>query len=107
MSDRWDQPQGANTLEVAFPAEVTGRLLPPIDEVPGEFHGGNEWTELVDQLFFRGGTLPEFREGIDPGKAVSQIRACLGSFEPEHEHKTAGVAYLLSLWCKSAKGGAR
>jgi len=35
---------------------------------------------------------------IDSQLAWRHIMTCLKSFEPKHEHKMAGVGYLLSLW---------
>jgi hypothetical protein len=64
---------------------------------------------IASQLFFHGGRLPD--HGIDLRSDLSQekrdnafraLQACLGSFAPKHEHKIAGVAYLLSEWCEPA-----
>jgi hypothetical protein len=56
--------------------------------------------------FFSGlpkGTVFVPHEGIDPAKAMRHLRAILGSFEPKHEHKEAGVAYLMSQWFKEVR----
>lgn len=77
--------------------------LPPMSAIPDEFkrHGGNPWVELASRWFFSGlKQAPRFKEGIDGKAAMRALSACLRSFEPKHEHKTAGVAYLLSLWCE-------
>jgi hypothetical protein len=31
------------------------------------------------------------------------LKAIMGSFQPKHEHKTAGVAYLMSLWFEAVQ----
>ncbi len=85
--------------EAAFPARVVGHLLPLWEKIPEEFKGGNEWTEIVARWFFRGlpkGTEFVAKEGIDSTKAIRHVSACIGSFEPRHEHKEAGCGYLLS-----------
>lgn len=95
----WSQPQPVTDLDVAFPANVIGRLLPPMEEIPQEFHASsNPWCKIASGLFFSGGHLPKSREGIDRLNASRHLRAVLGSFEPKHEHKEAGAAYLMSLW---------
>lgn len=40
--------------------------------------------------------IPMVQEQID--KAFKHLGAIQGSFEPKHEHKEAGVAWLASLW---------
>jgi hypothetical protein len=38
------------------------------------------------------------KEGIDRSVAMRHLKCIMSSWEPQHEHKTAGVAYLMSLW---------
>ena len=38
------------------------------------------------------------KEGVDTKKALRHVKAVLGSWEPKHEHKEAGVAFLLNEW---------
>lgn len=99
----WSIPVDVSDVDVAFPASVIGRLLPTMAEIPSQFNNyNNEWTGKAGKLMFTGGTV-DLKEGIDRAKAFRQLKACLGSFEPKHEHKEAGVGYLLSLWCNSSK----
>jgi hypothetical protein len=95
-----------------LPAEVTGmemvvggdmkKLLPPYTEIPQEFHMGSrgKWNRFVSDWFFCG--LKDLKvtpkAGIDQGKALRHIKAIMASWEPQHEHKEAGCAYLASLW---------
>ena len=37
-------------------------------------------------------------KGVDFKQAHAHISVILGSFEPKHEHKIAGCAYLESMW---------
>lgn len=98
------RPQKVTDVELAFPARVVGTLLPETSDIPEEFHflnRSNSWIELVGRWFFQG--LPKdvqfyAREGISAEDAYRHVRACLGSFEPKHEHKVAGCAYLLSVF---------
>lgn len=95
----WSQPQQISDVMLAFPASVIGTLLPPMSEIPQEFHDSrNPWCKIASDLFFNGGHLPKSRHGVDRNNAARHLRAVLGSFEPKHEHKEAGAAYLMSLW---------
>lgn len=105
MTD-WSKPVPVDDVTLAFPAPVIGKLLPPVEDIPKEFFEQNKWTRLVDMMF--AGTVPttaryaerpEINYTPDLYKTASrQWTACLRSFEPKHEHKIAGVAYLLSLF---------
>lgn len=96
---RWDIPQEISDVDVAFPAHVVGTLLPMPDDIPEEFKDHhNRWNRFVSHLFFRGGAMPAAKEGIVLQCAVRHLRAVLGSFEPKHEHKIAGAAWLASMW---------
>ena len=107
-------PQPVTDLELAFGGDVS-RLLPPMDEIPEEFHRhpGTGWNRLVSAWFFRGLEALEVepKEGIDKNAALRHVKAVMGSWQPKHEHKEAGIAYLLSQWFESAtwtpKGGER
>lgn len=105
MTDnKWAQPIAVSPVDAAFPASVTGKYLPPIEDVPDEFkrHEGTKWNIFVNNMFFHGwdGVNPSLvtRKGVDAQVGFDQVQACLRSFEPKHEHKEAGVAYLLSLF---------
>lgn len=103
-------------MKKILPREVTGAdvafgackgYLPEWEDIPEEFkqHRGNEWVDLADRWFFRGlrGVTFTPKEGIDQDKALRHIGACLASFEPKHERKIAGCAYLFSLWFESVQ----
>lgn len=98
--NRWSQPVEVSDAQVAFPANLE-RLLPPMNEIPEElrYRSGTAWNRIVGRWFFTGlrGRFV-WKEGIDGEAAMRHLRACMGSWEPKHEHKEAGVAYLLSLW---------
>lgn len=89
--------------DVAFP---TTPPLPAWKDLSEDFQRGRgdarQWHDIVSTLFFKGGKLADFgltpKDGVDITKAIRAIRVCLGSWEPKHEHKTAGVAYMLSEW---------
>ena len=58
-------------------------------------------VKVVDQWFFYGlpdETTFDTRDGVDIKRALRHISACMRSFQPKHEHKVAGVAYLLDLF---------
>lgn len=82
--------------EAAFSTE---RLLPEWKVVPQDFRDGNLYTKLAEAIFF-GTTLPagdiELKPGVTPEKLSKAVRAHLQSFGPKHEHKIAGVGYLIA-----------
>lgn len=99
--------QEISDVMLVFPTDVS-KLLPPWDDIPEDFKrergDAKKWIALVNTWFFSG--LKNLRlapkDGVDQNKALRHVKACLGSFEPPHEHKTAGVAYLLSQWFDDA-----
>jgi hypothetical protein len=97
------RPKPVSDVMLAFPADVT-ELLPSWEAIPDEFKSGHdEWTRFASHWFGRGlAATTEFycKEGIDGATAVRHLQAVLGSYQPKHEHKLAGVAYLSSLWFK-------
>ena len=100
----WDKPHDIDDATAAFPARVVGTLLPSMAYIPYEFTSGrSEWCDIVSSLFFRGGYLPDVKPGIDAKAAKRHLHAVLGSFEPQHEHKEAGAAWLMSMWYELPK----
>ena len=94
------KPVDVDKVDLAFGGRMSV-LLPAKEDIPKEFWGGHtKWNDLVSAIFFCGGKIIKKtpKEGIDGTKALNHIRAILGSFEPSHEHKDAGCAYLFSLW---------
>jgi hypothetical protein len=91
-------------LDVAF---GTVKGLPDMAAIPAEFRrfGGTKWNKLVSDWFFSG--LKSLKlatnEGVDKSAALNHIRALMASFEPSHEHKEAGVAYLMSQYFADAE----
>ena len=92
---------------VAFP---TTTPLPAWEDLTEDFQRGRgeaePWHRIVSKIFFEGGRLSDFgltpKDGVDVNKAMRAILVCLGSWEPKHEHKTAGVAFMLSEWFDAA-----
>lgn len=96
------QPHDVSDVQRAFPAMVVGTYLPPYlwfeeDDVP------EAWRDFVNALFAGQATdialIPA--EGIEAAKAWDHATMVLGSFEPKHEHKVDGVAWLLWHWFDS------
>jgi hypothetical protein len=78
--------------------------LPAWEEIPEAFRRNNgdayRWCEFVSTWFFAGTNTALLmpKPGVDKTAALRVVRAILGSFEPKHEHKIAGCAFLLSEW---------
>lgn len=97
---KFNKPQEINSLDMAFGGDMK-KLLPSMSEIPEEFQRGRtEWNKLFSTWFFRG--LKSFdskpKNGIDKDVAMRHVFAIMRSWDPQHEHKEAGCAYLLSLW---------
>lgn len=101
------KPQAVTDVDIAFPTSARS-LLPKWDDIPDEFkRSSNPWARAVSHWFFRGmkGAVFVTKEGVDKVKALRHLQTCMGSFEPKHEHKVAGCAYLLSQWFESVEYG--
>lgn len=91
----WNQPKEADWAD----DRVVGALLPPLNDIPAEFKNhNNKWCDKARKLFFSGGKMPQAKDGVDANLAAIQISSILMSFQPEHNHKIYGVAYLMSLF---------
>ena len=94
-------PQPVDDVRTVFLADVTD-LMVPRDEIPKEFFGSKHAAvTVVEEWFYHG--LPKTTKivpstGIDKQTAIRHLKCILGSFQPEHNHKIATVAYLMSEW---------
>lgn len=83
--------------------------LPDYKSIPDEFknwNGRSKWNTIVTNWFFKG--LPKETEfipkpGVDGKEALRALNAIMRSWAPKHEHKEAGVAYLMSEWFEDVK----
>lgn len=105
--DGFEQPKMIPDVVRAFPASVVGSLLPEADKIPKEFWSSqNDWHQFADRLFFHGWpTDMEIysRPDVDGQIAIEHVGTVLRSYQPKHEHKMAGVAWLLSRWFKAVR----
>lgn len=94
-----------SNLDMVFGTNAM-ELLPPWSSIPDEFkRGRTKWNKLFRDWFYGGitsldGFIP--KPGIDKNAALRMIQACMGSWEPKHEHKEAGVAYMFSEFFSDA-----
>lgn len=95
-----DDLASVSDLELAFSTE---RLLPCWEDIPEDFKKDNPYSQLAEAIF-DGRALPalemEFLEGFE-GDGVPQslnkcVRAHLQSFGPKHQHKIAGVGFMMA-----------
>lgn len=96
--------QNVSDTQLVFPTN-TGGMIPDYETIPDEFkHGNTKWNRLFNDWFFRG--LEKYKiipkDGVNLGKALRHIRYVMGSWEPKHEHKEAGVVFLMNEWFKDA-----
>lgn len=102
-SDR--KPIAVTDRDMAFGGKCT-EILPPMAEIPTEFHRqGSVWLDWQSDWFYNGlKRYPVAKAGIDLNLAMNNLKCIQGSFAPKHEHKQAGVAYLASLWFERPDG---
>jgi len=86
--------------DVVFPANPP---IPKEEDIPKQFWDyENIFNQTASDLFNSGKTTTSMTLKSELGEDFEDIRralrACLGSFGPSHEHKLAGVAYMLSEW---------
>lgn len=95
----WNIPKKVSDVTLAFPASIVGEYLPEMKDIPEEFKKhGNKWAKDVSELFYNGGTIDNLKSDISKEDATRHMVVMLSSFEPKHEHKIAGAAWLLSMW---------
>jgi len=98
-------PIKLSALDIAFGGNAM-QILPPNSAIPDEFkRQGGVWPKWQADWFYSGlKRWPKPKDGIDMHLAMANLKCVMGSFEPKHEHKQAGVAYLASLWFASPDG---
>jgi hypothetical protein len=82
-------------IETSRPEQVFGGDMNKNQNRP------TKWNKVQSEWFYNGlpeGTQLVAVEGVDAAQAIGHLKAIQCSFEPKHEHKSAGVAYLMSLW---------
>jgi len=97
--------QEVSALDMAFGCKAMS-LMPKYKDIPDDFkHGRTKWNNLFSDWFFCGLASLKLtpKKGVDQKKALAHIKVIIGSFEPPHEHKEAGAAYLLSEWFEDAE----
>jgi hypothetical protein len=97
-----------SSLDMAFGCKAL-EMMPAMKEIPKEFKefkdfNQSKWNKLFNDWFFGGLASLKItpKKGVDKNKALAHIKTIMGSFDPSHEHKEAGVAYLMSEWFEDA-----
>jgi len=101
-------PKKVLGIDVAFGPSKISEWLPARRDIPKSFYSSKEgqaWIDFVASWFHSGADPKRLvhRPFVDRTQAVGHVRACLVSFEPSHEDKIEGCAYLLSLWFEPLK----
>lgn len=102
-------PEDMGSIQDVEMAFSTDRLLPAWEDIPQEFRDGNQYTRMAEALMY-GWPLPdgtiEMQEGFTPEMLNRAVRSHLQSYGPKHEHKVAGVGYMMSRACTLTLTGA-
>jgi len=102
---RFSKPTPVNDVDLAFGGRMRD-LLPAYDSLPEEYRRERDkFSPHVNRWFGLGIKVSEFKakEGIDANAAWRHLREIMGSWDPKHEHKIAGVAWLMSQWFEEPK----
>ena len=97
--------QKVTPIDIAFGAKAM-ELMPKYDDIPKEYkHGDTKWNKLFNDWFFIGllSLSLTTKPSIDKVEALAHLQTIMGSFEPPHEHKEAGIAFLMSEWFEDAE----
>lgn len=105
----WSKPTVLDRVDQAF--GKMSELLPAWNDIPEDFKSfmgtgeAKKWVQAVANIFYSGVRVTEvkMKNGIDRTVVMRHLMSVLHSWEPKHEHKTAGVAYLMSLWFEDFK----
>lgn len=93
------KPADLSMIDVVFgAADRVESLLPAYKDIPKEFdHWHHPLQRVASAWFFNGVNATSWvaREGISKEAAIRHVQAVIGSFGLKHEHKMAGVAFLL------------
>jgi hypothetical protein len=98
-----------DTITDADLVRSTMKLLPEWADIPAEFRNGNVYTRMAEARLLDY-PMPDlsisFLPGFDDEAACKAIDRCivahLKAFTPRHEHRIAGVGYMLSKVCTIA-----
>ena len=98
-----DGVPAVSDLDCAFPCRWRELLPPWGDLTKEEQNQRGPFCEAVQSLFFKGGKLSDFgitpKPGIELLSVMRYLRATMGDFGPEHEHKIGGIGHMLAKWC--------
>jgi hypothetical protein len=97
---------GLTKADLVFPTNVDG-MIPPHREIP-EYPRRQHFEDLAQTWFFSGlkNLKSKPRQGVNETQALAHISYVLRSWEPKHEHKIAGVAFLINEWFEEFSGEA-
>ncbi|MBP0630371.1 MULTISPECIES: hypothetical protein [unclassified Cupriavidus] len=90
----------------------TMKLLPAWDDIPADFRNGNLYTHLAEARLLDYqlpgisiSFLPEFDDAAACQAIDRCINAHLNAFAPRHQHRIAGVGYMISKVCTVTRVG--
>ena len=103
---KWSTPKAVTALDLSFGQSKMKEFLPEMSEIPEDFKAyygmgeARKWITIVDDWFFNGieKLVLKPKAGINEKEAFRHLKSIMSSWEPAHEHKIAGVAWLMSLW---------
>lgn len=87
-------------VDTVFGGDKALEIMPKWEDIPKDYPNRMKWKQVMSDWFFRGMKNAKWtpKAGVKTSKALAAVATVLRSFAPEHEHKEAAVAYMLSEW---------
>ncbi|WP_210499117.1 hypothetical protein [Vibrio crassostreae] len=111
MSEYTLTPELAASIKDTEMVWGTTRLLPTMEQIPTDYPKQEGFKKFVGAMFSdhyqrtsnESESIPCVREGFNNEHIDRCLVAHLKSYDPKHQHKIAGVAYMLSLMTEMVK----
>jgi hypothetical protein len=108
VPEKWQRPLAVSQHDIRVNGQdQTETFLPAWNEIPSEFRQERgeacQWVDAITHFFFCGARNIKMTccDGITQTDIMPHLKLNLRSFDSSHERKTAGCAWLLSLWVTS------
>lgn len=91
-------------MDLTFPTKVM-EMMPAYKDIPKDYPERRKYMSIISDWFFNGAKGKVFipRPGVKEMEALAHISCIMRSFEPKHEHKIEGCAWLLNEWFSEVK----
>jgi len=87
-------------VDQVFGGDKALEIMPKMKDIPKDFPNKRKWEKVMSDWFFQGMKNAKWipKEGVQTNKALAAVVTVMRSFAPDHGHKEAAVAFMLSEW---------